>query len=90
MATKKEESNGHKRPTKQDRPIPTDDVGLSYINCTMCVIEAAKGGHHIKDWAKLTVSFTAIGLQVYCLRHEVNVIHIDFQGQKPPANNSQT
>lgn len=85
MATKKEASNGHKRPPK-DRPIPTDDVGLSYINCTMCVIEAAKTGQHIKEYARMTVSFTDIGLQVYCLRHEVNIIHIDFQGTKPPAN----
>jgi hypothetical protein len=86
MATKKDASNGHKRPKKEERPIPTDDVGLVNIYCTKCIIEAAKGGIHIRDHAKVTVSFTDMGLQVWCLRHDVNVIHLDFEGHKHPAN----
>lgn len=34
----------------------------------------------------LRVSFTDVGLQVWCLRHNCNVIHIDFEGRKHPAS----
>lgn len=35
-----------------------------------------------RDWAKFDVGWTVKGLQVWCARHEVNVINIDFRGQK--------
>lgn len=40
----------------------------------------------MKDWVRYNVGFTEIGLQIWCRRHEVNVAHIDFQGEKHPAN----
>jgi hypothetical protein len=35
-----------------------------------------------KDWARLSVGWTKKGLQVWCARHEINVVHLDFMGQK--------
>ena len=35
---------------------------------------------------QLEVGSTPIGIQVWCLRHDVNVIHVDFEGHKHPAN----
>lgn len=78
-------SNGHKGPI--DRPIPTADVGLHYMNCRICTIEAKERGEPIREYSKLSVAFTTVGLQVFCTRHEVNVIHIDFEGARHPANN---
>jgi hypothetical protein len=34
----------------------------------------------------MDVGFTDWGVQVWCRRHKVNVVHIDFQGQKIPAD----
>ena len=38
-----------------------------------------------REYASLEVGFTKEGLQIWCKRHEVNVMHIDFQGQRHPA-----
>jgi hypothetical protein len=42
-----------------------------------------------KLYARLEVGFTPIGLQIWCARHDVNVVHIDFEGQQHPANVSR-
>ena len=38
-----------------------------------------------RDWAKLTIGFTQYGVQVWCGRCDMNVIHINFEGRKHPA-----
>lgn len=35
-----------------------------------------------REWAALEVGWTEKGLQVWCVRCEKNVIHLDFMGQK--------
>jgi hypothetical protein len=39
-----------------------------------------------KDWARFSVGFTLLGVQVWCDRCNSNVIHIDFQGVTHPAD----
>jgi len=36
----------------------------------------------MRDWARLNVGMTPNGLQVWCVRHDVNVGALDFRGQK--------
>ena len=36
----------------------------------------------LQEYSKLDVGFTNIGLQVWCRRHEINVCHIDFEGNE--------
>jgi hypothetical protein len=43
-----------------------------------------------RDWGRLEVGWTPIGIQVWCKRHNVNVIHIDLEGTKHPANMNMT
>ena len=33
----------------------------------------------LQDYTKLDVGFTESGLQVWCRRHDTNVVHIDFE-----------
>lgn len=40
-------------------------------------------------YARISVGFTELGIQVWCVRHDVNVIHIDFEGRRHPANQSR-
>jgi hypothetical protein len=45
-------------------------------------------GISMRDYARLEVGFTRLGVQIWCLRHGMNVINIDFQGAVHPANTS--
>ena len=67
------------------RTIPATNEISSFIHCGKCLPEKPDG-QSPREWASLEVGFTEIGLQIWCKRHEVNVAHIDFQGQKHPAN----
>ncbi len=40
----------------------------------------------LQDYTKLDVGFTESGLQVWCRRHDTNVVHIDFEGRKLKAD----
>jgi hypothetical protein len=39
-----------------------------------------------RDYGQYEVGFTKIGIQIWCKRHEINILHIDFEGQKHPAS----
>jgi hypothetical protein len=42
-----------------------------------------------RDWSSIEAGWTALGLQVWCKRHEINILHVDFEGQKHPAKTSR-
>ena len=62
----------------------TREIG-GFLHCGLCLKEKASSVS-AKEYARLEVGWTKAGLQVWCVRHDVNVIHLDFEGQKHPAN----
>jgi hypothetical protein len=58
---------------------------VGFLHCRRCFNERPENIPPC-DWQQLEVGWTPIGLQVWCRRHECNIVHIDFQGQKHPAN----
>jgi hypothetical protein len=56
-----------------------------YFHCIQCIDEKPATISPM-DWSQTQVGWTALGLQVWCNRHNCNVVHIDFQGQQHPAN----
>lgn len=82
------------------RGIPSHEAIISYLHCKLCLREFA--GEPIRhalgqepattprDYARLNVGFTKLGLQVWCVRHDCNVAHIDFQNMTHPANTTGT
>ena len=40
----------------------------------------------LRNYVKIDVGFTRIGIQVWCQRHNKNICHIDFEGNKPVAD----
>ena len=70
------------------------DIGkLSYllnqikepIVCVKCSNELSQGltdAKSIQDYSRVDVGFTDRGLQIWCQRHQVNICHINFQGNK--------
>ena len=59
------------------------------IICSKCEAEFLLGStdsRSLQDYSRLDIGFTSIGVQVWCRRHDTNVVHIDFAGQKPTAD----
>ena len=59
------------------------------IICSKCETEfllGATDSRSLQDYSRLDIGFTSIGVQVWCRRHDANVVHIDFADQKPVAD----
>lgn len=68
---------------KADQHTANPGMVLFY-HCAKCVTELP-AGESPRDWARLSVGATAVGIQIWCVRHDCNVAHIDFEGYKHPA-----
>lgn len=74
-----------KRLETQPPAISADCEIQSYLHCGLCIQELPHGVSP-KHWSRTQAGWTEQGLQIWCNRHDCNVLHIDFQGQKHPAN----
>ena len=72
--------------------IPNTNEITSYLHCALCLEEFMKGAGGVaapRDYAQTETGFTELGLQVWCKRHECNVVHIDFEGNCHPSNETR-
>ena len=67
--------------------LATENVIEMFFHCGRC-LEGVPRGVSPREWAQLEVGWTKEGIQVWCKRHELNVMHIDFEGQQHPATTS--
>lgn len=81
MTPAKRKKLGHDRLAS---PVATDNCIETFFHCRQCMAELPEGVSP-REWAQLEVGFTVLGFQVWCKRHEINVVHMDFQTQKHPA-----
>lgn len=59
------------------------------IVCSRCADEVADGTAgpiSLADYGRLEVGFSTRGLQIWCRRHDSNVVHIDFEGNDLAAD----
>lgn len=89
----------HERVLKLDvddprRPGNTKEI-RGFYHCGLCVAEykrlRADDSPEVRDqspgdFMRLEIGSTQYGFQVWCRRHDVNVIHADFEGKKITAN----
>ncbi len=73
------------RETAFTRVIPVTNEIVQFMHCARC-LPYKPPAMSARDWANLEVGFTTLGLQVWCIRCNVNVVHVDFQGRQHPAN----
>ena len=73
---------------KQGRPVPNTKEIIQFLHCGQCLIEIAESQEPIGQ--RLEVGWTKLGIQVWCKRHDMNLLHIDFEGRKHPANTTAT
>lgn len=75
-----------KRLDVRSRREPSSDrVIQAFMHCGKCLKELPSGTSP-REYARLEAGWTEQGFQLWCVRHEVNVMHVDFEGQKHPAN----
>ena len=53
--------------------------------CSLCRTECGQD-QDMEEYARIIVGYTPEGLQVWCTRHSMNVIHISFENQQLPSN----
>lgn len=72
--------------------IPNDKVLVKWFQCAECLKELIALNERTgvpqspRAYNRFEVGFTRIGLQVWCIRHDRNVAHINFEGFMHPAN----
>ena len=57
------------------RTIPITNEINAFMHCRLC-IEELPAGESPRSYARFDVGWTRLGLQVWCIRHEVNVLNI--------------
>lgn len=63
------------------KPKPPDNKIQSFFHCKSC-IHIRPENMSPRNWVAIEVGWTPKGIQVWCVRCEKNVIHLDFLGQK--------
>ena len=59
------------------------------VVCARCADDIASGaaeGMSLADYQRLDVGFTEFGIQVWCRRHDANVVHVNFGGARFEAD----
>ena len=49
-------------------------------------MEEIPEGQSPQEYTNYDVGWTEMGLQIWCVRHDCNVVNIDFEGHQHPAN----
>lgn len=70
------------------REIANTNEITTFLHCGQCLSELPDG-ESPQSYAQLEVGYTKEGLQVWCKRHNCNVIHLDFAGRKFHANTTR-
>ena len=61
----------------------------NHIVCNKCVEELSNEANpeiNLKSYSKFEVGFTSSGLQIWCIRHNINICHVNFGGKKLSAD----
>ncbi len=69
---------------KQDEEVPNTKEIQMFFQCALCMEEmGSHPGETPESFARFNAGWTRWGLQLWCVRHDCNVIHIDFEGKSP-------
>ena len=54
---------------------------VSFFHCVECMNEIPEDESPM-NYQRIQAGWTVEGFQVWCVRHDKNIIHVDFEGQK--------
>jgi len=58
---------------------------VSFLHCRLRIEELPENESPM-SYQSVQVGWTKEGIQVWCKRHDCNMIHIDFEGKQHPAD----
>ncbi len=64
-------------------PINRSEIDM-FFHCKDCLDELP-AGMAPREYVDFECGWTTKGFQVWCMRHNKNVIHMDFEGHKHPV-----
>ena len=67
------------------RKIPITKKIEMFLHCKEC-LDDLPSGESPRDYAAIEAGWTKLGLQLWCKRHEKNIIHVDLECQRDPGN----
>jgi len=79
------------KPTDPNDAKSMEDNNIHmFMHCRHCLqdfkdMAPGTDGESPSTYSQLEIGWTLLGIQVWCRRHECNVMHVDFEGQKHPA-----
>lgn len=53
-----------------------------FFHCGKCSEENKARKQSMEEFSRISVGWTKKGLQVWCVRHDCNIVNLDFMGQK--------
>ncbi len=56
-----------------------------YLHCGKCLDELPPDTSP-EEYSRTQAGWTEEGIQIWCNRHQCNVMHMDFEGRQHPAN----
>ena len=65
--------------------IPSTNEIKLFLHCSKC-LQQKPDDVSPEEWSRINCGWTPIGFQVWCRRCDANIIHVDFEGDKHPAN----
>lgn len=61
-----------------------------YIHCKRCIDEVSGiDDESPLNYSRYSAGWTELGIQIWCNRHDCNVVNIDFEGHQHPANTTR-
>ena len=76
----------------KEEDIPNSNEIVGFMHCGLCLDEIKDGtAGYVSpgEYARFSVGWTPQGIQIWCVRHDCNVMHMDFGGVKHSANTTR-
>ena len=77
----------------RNKKVPNTKQIKSFLHCALCIddvmrLQEENGVGFVipQEYARYEFGWTVRGLQAWCVRHDCNIIHIDFEGARHKAN----
>jgi hypothetical protein len=64
-----------------EKIVKSKNVIGMYFHCKMCLEELPKTESPM-SWSRTQCGWTSKGVQVWCIRHDTEIVHLDLLGQK--------
>jgi len=78
-------NNNHRRLKMRD--ISGEKKIEQFLHCGKCLDEwKLTSGISPQEFQRISVGWTVVGFQIWCNRHDCNILHVDFEGVTHPAN----